>query len=98
MEFANKLHRKFVGTQKYKAELAGETSDRPKRHWYQFSLLEMLVITTVVAAILGIGKLVELKGPWLAFDLLYVVGFSLLIVFGKWRQYYIENEVWYDEP
>ncbi len=96
-ELAEKLHRKFIGVQKYKAELAREASDRPKRQWYQFSLLEMLVITTVVAAILGIGKLVELKGPWLAFDLLYVIGFSLLIVFGKWRQYYIENDVWYDE-
>ena len=75
----------------------GDTDDSPKHRWYQLSLLEMLLITTLVAVVLGILKLAGAKGLWIELFMFYVVAFALLQAVRRFRRKCIDNGIWYPD-
>jgi poly(ADP-ribose) glycohydrolase ARH3 len=91
---AERLHRQYVGHRKFTEKDSG---NEPKHRWYQFSLLELLLVTTICAVALGVLRLVGTRGLWGEFGTLSVYGFYLVLILRRLRRKCIENDVWFPD-
>ncbi|MHB8900095.1 MAG: ADP-ribosylglycohydrolase family protein [Thermoguttaceae bacterium] len=98
VELSDRLHRKLVALRAESPLPDGKTRRGPKHRWYQFSLLEMLLVTTIFAALLGILKLVYINQLWIDLGTVTLIGFNLLRAMAALREQAIENDLWDSRP
>ena len=75
---SERLYRKYVGRRK--ASEAGTRGRAANYRWYQFSLVELLLVTTLVAAALGILRLIQTRGMWFDVAIVATLAFELFRV------------------
>ncbi len=93
-ELAENLYRKFTDRPEIKIKNAARAKGRPELRWYQFSLLELLLVTTIASGVLSVLMVVQATGLWLDLGI-------VLILFGAFawlRKKCIDNDIWYPYP
>ena len=93
---SDRLYRKYVGRRK--ASEAGARGRAANYRWYQFSLLELLLVTTFVAVALGILRAVQMRGMWSDVAIVTGIALGMFRSLSWFRKKCIENDIWYPEP
>ncbi len=97
-ELAKKLHQRYAARPEIGRKGSGRPNGLPKHRWYQFSLLEMLLTTTLFAFVLSILKLAHIRGMWIDLGIVSLFGFILFRSVALLRRKCIENDIWYPDP
>ena len=97
-ELAEGLHRQYIGHRKFEEEDSDRRANQPKHRWYQFSLLELLLVTTILCRCFGSSQARRHQRTLGRVRHLFVYGCYFTLTLGRLRRNCIENDLWFPDP